>query len=154
MGTTAFDMKDALIAQMKLIPGIYTLLGEDGYIWDSAYSGIQRPRRLLWVGEIVWSDDRFVTYGGPSSNKREEEYNIRVGIEINDGDTEQPAANSKAKAIMQAVENMVNDDYRKFGIGGLVSVGVSPVGLGEGPGGAEGGRAAFLALQVNVRARK
>jgi len=37
---------------------------------------------------------------------------------------------------------------------GIVKIGIVPIGLGEGPGGAEGGRAAFMALQVNVTARK
>jgi len=152
MGTTAFDMKESLITRAKALPALSTLNADDA-IWDSAYSGTYRPRQLLWFGEIVWADDRNVAFGKRPTT-REEEYNIRFGIEINDGDTDQSDANNKAKVIMQAIENMCADDYRLFGIDGLVTVGVVPIGLGEGPGGAEGGRAAFLAAQVNVRARK
>ncbi len=83
-----------------------------------------------------------------------EEYNIRFGIEINDNDDDQSDANAKVKVILEEVETMCASDYRAFGVVGLISVGVVPIGLGEGPGGAEGGRAAFLAAQVNVKARK
>jgi len=151
MGTTAFAMKKALIAQAKLRPALAALEAEDS-IWDSAYSGTARPRQLLWFGEILWTRDENVTFGKPVTT-REEEYNIRAGIEINDSDETQEDANDKAEAIMQDLEAMVND-YRIFGIGSVVSMGVVPIGLGEGPGGADGGRAAFMALQINVRARK
>lgn len=145
-------MKESVIARAKALPAL-SALNDENAIWDSAYSGTYRPRQLLWFGEILWSDDRNVAYGKHPTT-REEEYNIRFGIEINDGDTDQSEANAKAKVIMQAIENMCSDDLRLFGIGGLVSVGVVPIGLGEGPGSAEGGRATFLAAQVNVRARK
>lgn len=151
MGTTAFDMKESIIARAKTLPALSAIA--DDAIWDSAYSGVYRPKQLLWFGEILWSDDRNVAYGKHPTT-REEEYNIRFGIEINDGDDDQTDANNKAKVIMQAIEDMCADDYRLFGIPGLVTVGVVPIGLGEGPGSAEGGRATFLAAQVNVRARK
>jgi hypothetical protein len=151
MGTTAFAMKRSLIEQAKLRPALQELAGMDA-IWDSAYAGAQRDRKLLWFGEIVWVYDRAAAFGH-IPNSREEEYNIRVGIEINDDDDVQADANAKAEAIMQDLEEMVGD-YRLFGIPGLVRVGIVPIGLGEGPGGAEGGRAAFMALQVNVTARK
>lgn len=152
MGTTAFDMKESLIARAKALPEL-SALNADNSIWDSAYSETYRPRQLLWFGEVVWADDRNVAFGKHPTT-REEEYNIRFGIEINDHDTDQSDANAKAKVIMQAIENMCSGDLRDFGIGGLVVVGVVPVGIGEGPGGAEGGRATYIAAQVNVRARK
>jgi hypothetical protein len=153
MGTTAFDIKEALIAQAKLRPAL-SALADDGAIWDSAYSGSTRPRQLLWFGEIVWALDQNVAFGRTPPS-REEEYNIRVGIEINDNDDSQTDANDKAKAIMQDLEDMVGH-YNLFAPAapGLVRIGIVPIGLGEGPGGAEGGRAAFMALQVNVTARK
>lgn len=151
MGTKAFAMKEALVAKAKTLPALAFLDDEDS-IWDSAYSGTQRPRQLLWFGEIVWSYDRAVAFGRTPTT-REEEFNIRVGIEINDNDETQKEANDKAELILQELELMV-DDYRSFGIDGIVTMGVVPIGLGEGPGGAEGGRAAFMALQVNVRVRK
>lgn len=151
MGTTAFAVKEALITQAKLRSAFAPLVAEDA-IWDSAYSGAQRPKQLLWFGEIIWSYDRNVAFG-KLPNMREEEYNIRVGIEINDNDAIQKEANDKAEAIMQELELMMGD-YRSFGVGGIVVIGVVPIGLGEGPGGAEGGRAAFMALQINVKARK
>lgn len=144
-------MKEALIAQSKLRPALLALKNDDA-IWDSSYSGTQRPRRLLWFGEILWTYDQNATFGKLPPT-REEEYNIRIGIEINDGDSTQTEANNKAKIIMQDLEAMVGD-YRIFGIAGLIKVGIVPIGLGEGPGGADGGRAAFMALQVNITARK
>lgn len=154
MGTTAFDMKELLIQQAKLRPNLAHLLDDDA-IWDSAYSGGDRPRQLLWFGEIVWSYDQNVAMGRTPAS-REEDYNIRVGIEINDNDTVQKEANDKAKVIMQDLEDMVGH-YALFASAaprGIVRMGIVPIGLGEGPGGAEGGRAAFMALQVNVTARK
>lgn len=150
-GTTAFAMKRALIAQAKLRTEFSFLLDQDA-IWDSAYSGTQRPRQLLWFGEIIWTYDQSATFGRMPPT-REEQYNIRIGIEINDSDETQEDANVKAELIMQNLENMIGD-YRIFGIPGLVSVGIVPIGLGEGPGNADGSRAAFMALQVNVTARK
>jgi hypothetical protein len=150
-GTTAFEMKRKLIEQAKLRTALVPLNAEDA-IWDSSYSGAQRPRQVLWFGETSWVSDNNASFGR-TPPQRDEEYNIRVGIEINDNDDTQSAANAKAEAIMQDLENMVGD-YRIFGIGGLIRVGIVPIGLGEGPGGADGSRAAFLALQVNVTARK
>lgn len=154
MATTAFDVKDLLIENAKLRPALSALVNDDA-IWDSAYSGTQRPRQLLWFGEIIWAYDQNVAFGRTPAS-REEEYNIRVGIEINDNDTVQAEANAKAKAIMQDLEDMVGH-YELFAAAaprGLVKIGIVPIGLGEGPGGAEGVRAAFMALQVNVTARK
>jgi hypothetical protein len=154
MGTTAFDIKELLIANAKLRPALSDLTNDDA-IWDSAYSSTQRPRKLLWFGEILWAYDQNVAFGRTPAS-REEEYNIRVGIEINDNDDDQSDANAKAKAIMQDLEDMVGhyDLFAAAAPRGLVRIGIVPIGLGEGPGGAEGGRAAFMALQVNVTARK
>lgn len=154
MATTAFEMKRQLIAQALTWPS-FSDLASDSAIWDSAYSGAQRPRQLLWFGEIVWAYDQNVAFGHTPAT-REEEYNIRVGVEINDNDETQTEANEKAEAIMQEVEALVGDP-RLFATAapkGLVKIGVVPIGLGEGPGGAEGGRAAFMAFQINVTARK
>lgn len=153
MGTTAFDMKKTLIAQAKVRPALQDLADDDS-IWDSAYSGTQRPRKLLWFGEITWALDQNVAFGRTPPS-REEEYNIRVGIEVNDNDQIQADANDKVAVIMKDLEDMVGH-YNLFASAapGLVRIGIVPIGLGEGPGGAEGGRAAFMALQVNVTARK
>jgi hypothetical protein len=154
MGTTAFEMKRQLIAQAKLRPALSPLLLDDA-IWDSSYSGTQRPRQLLWFGEIVWAYDQNVMIGHTPAT-REEEYNIRVGIEINDNDPTQSEANAKAETYMKDVEDMVGHSqlFATAAPKGLVRLGVVPIGLGEGPGGAEGGRAAFMAFQINVTARK
>lgn len=150
-GTTAFEMKKALIREAKELTELTELVTND-WIWDSAYSGVARPRKLLWFGEILWAVDRPVAYGKPL-HQREEEYNIRFGIEINDYDQTQTDANDKAEDILMVIEDLARDKAR-FQLNGLVSTGVVLVGLGEGPGGAEGGRAAILAAQVNVKARK
>lgn len=152
-GTTAFAMKRALIREAKTLVSLTELVTND-WIWDSAYSGVARPRKLLWFGEILWTSDRPVTFGRPLT-QREEEYNIRFGVEINDYDQTQTDANDKAEDILQVIEDMVRDRTRFAGDGlQLVTIGVVPVGLGEGPGGAEGGRAAIIAAQVYVKARK
>lgn len=150
-GTKAFQIKRAIITAAKARPGFATLAADDA-IWDSAYSGAQRPRQLLWFGEIVWSYDRNVLFGKTPAT-REEEFNIRAAIEINDNDETQEEADTKAEALMQELEVMIAD-FRQFAIDGIVTMGIVPIGLGEGPGGAEGGRAAFMALQVNVKVRK
>ncbi len=154
MATTAFAMKRKLIEQAKLRPALVDLANDDA-IWDSAYSGTDRPRKLVWFGEILWAYDQNVAFGHTPAS-REEEYNIRLGIEINDNDDSQEDANSKAELIMHDLEDMVGH-YSLFADAaprGIVKLGIVPIGLGEGPGGAEGGRAAFMALQVNVTARK
>lgn len=152
-GTSAFAMKRALIREAKTLTALSELADND-WIWDSAYSGIARPRKLLWFGEILWTSDRPVTFGRTLA-QREEEYNIRFGVEINDYDQTQTDANDKAEDILQVIEDMSRERTRFAGDDlHLVSIGVVPVGLGEGPGGAEGGRAAIIAAQVNVKARK
>ncbi len=150
--TTAFDMKKALIREAKEEPTLTELANND-WIWDSAYSGISRPRKLLWFGEIIWTDDHPVSFGR-TLPQREENYNIRFGIEINDYDPTQTEANDKAEAILSVIEDMARNRGRFADVAGIVSCGVVPVGAGEGPGGAEGQRAAIIAAQVNVRARK
>ncbi len=150
--TTANAMKKSLIERARQLPALQTLADNDN-IWDSSYSGLARPKQLLWFGETVWLSDDNATFG-KGTVSRNEEYNIRFGIEINDDDDSQSDANDKAYAILEEIETMCATDYRLFNVPGLISVGVVPIGLGEGPGGAEGGRAAFLAAQVNVRARK
>jgi hypothetical protein len=152
MGTRAFAMKKALIAATLANPA-FSELAELDSVWDSAYSGVVRPNKVIWFGEIVWTYDQNVVFGGIRPG-REEEFNIRVGIEINDHDDDQTDADDKAEELMVALEEMVSSDYRQYGVDGIVSMGVVPIGLGEGPGGAEGGRAAFMALQINVKARK
>src|SRR4051794_31643505 len=101
-GTTAFEMKRKLIEQAKLRPALSDLALDDA-IWDSSYSGIQRRRQTLWFGETSWVSDENLSMGR-TPPKKDEEYNIRVGIEINDNDDTQSAANVKAEAIMQDLE--------------------------------------------------
>lgn len=150
-GTKAFAIKRALITQAKLLPALATLAAADA-IWDSSYSGTARPKQVLWFGEILWASDQ-VAMVGRTPPSRDEEFNIRFGIEVNDDDDIQSDANAKVETIMQAVEVMAGNS-RLMGVDGIITMGVVPIGLGEGPGGAEGNRAAFLAAQVNVKARK
>lgn len=150
-GTTAFAVKKALVREAKELPELAGLV-EDDAIWDSAYSSIARPRKLLWFGETVWSTDSPVAFG-KTIHSREEEYNIRIGIEINDFDATQTDANGQAEVILSVIEDMVRDKAR-LAVPNLVSTGVSLVGIGEGPGGGEGGRACIVAAQVTIRARK
>jgi len=153
MGTTAFAVKEALVANAKLRPALQDLVDDDA-IWDSSYAGAQRRRKLLWFGEILWTYDQNATMGRTPA-RREEEYDIRAGIEVNDNDATQKEANDKAEAILQDLEDMVGHyDLFAGAAPGLIRIGIVPIGLGEGPGNAEGSRAAFLAIQINVTARK
>lgn len=152
-GTTAFDVKKALVRECREDAALVILLDNNAdYIWDSSYSGQSRPRKVLWFGEVTWSSDDPVTFGKPL-HSREELYNIRMGIEINDYDATQSDANDKAEEILSIVEDLVRDKAR-LQVPNLVSTGVSMVGVGEGPGNAEGGRSTFVAAQVTIRGRK
>lgn len=150
MGTVAFDAKNALVAKALADTGIMTALNNDtSAVWDSSYSGTKRPYRLLWFGETTWENEEPASLG---MLKRVETFNIRMGIEIMENDTTQREANDKAKAVMFAFEAMMRDP-RVLGIAGIESIGVVPVGIGEGPS-ATSGRATLLAAQVRIRARK
>lgn len=144
-GTIAFDVKKALITKVKADSSFASLVAVDA-IWDSSYAGEQRPRQLLWFGEITWEEDV-----PTSSLRRVETFDIRFGIEIHDADDTQTAANDKVETILQALEALIND-YRVLQIGGIESLGVVPIGLGEGAD--TTGRIALFAGQVHVRARK
>lgn len=148
MGTVAFDAKKKIIDLAKNDAAIQAALGTESAVWDSAYSGTNRPRRVLWFGEIAWESETPASLG---NMRREEIFSIRFGIEIMDGDPTQQDANDKAEAVMIAVEELLRDQ-RVLQIGGVTSLGVVPIGLGEGPAGTNG-RASLMAAQVRIVAR-
>lgn len=149
MSTVAFDVKKRLITMAKANAAFAELVAVDA-IWDSAYVDWQRPRKLLWFGEITWETVDVVAMGVPGG-RRAETFNIRIGIEINDADATQTEADDKAEALLVDLENMIQDP-RDVAVAGLQKIIIQPVGLGEGPG--DGGRAALLAAQINVTVRK
>jgi hypothetical protein len=151
MITTAFAMKDAVLRELKLLPELAALLADDA-IWDNGSQDSQRRHRLIWIGEIDWTSDDPATFG-KGTPSREEEYNIRFGIEVNESDATQTDANNKVRDLLGVIETLVNDK-RKFGVAGLITTGVVPIALGEGAASGTGGRAANLAAVINVRARK
>lgn len=148
MGTTAFEVKRQLIAKTIANPA-FSELAADFAVWDSSYSSTDRPHKLIWFGEIQWQNETPASLGG---FKREETYDVRFGIEIHESDETQAAANAKAEVLLIALELMMRDP-RALGIGNLNSIGIVPIGLGEGPDGTEG-RATLFAGQVHVVARK
>lgn len=144
----AFEIKKKLLELSKVDP---TLVAAGVEIWDSAYQGASRPRRLIWFGEIAWEGVDGVTVGGRPGGQRDETFNIRFAIEIHDGDEFQTEANDKAEDYLNALEEMIQD-HRVIGIPGIGILRIVPVGLGEGQQGTTG-RAALLAAQVHVRVR-
>lgn len=148
MGTVAFEVKRKLIEKTQANPA-FAALNTDLAIWDSSYSGTARPRKLIWFGEIAWQNEEPASLG---ALKRLEEFDVRFGIEIHEGDPTQAAATAKAETLLVAFELMMRDP-RVLGIGGIESLGIVPVGLGEGAD-IDQGRAALFAGQVHVRARK
>lgn len=149
MATVAFEAKRKLLQLAAADAAITAALGTESAIWDSAYSGTNRPRRVLWFGEVAWDDEEPASLG---NLKRIENFNIRFGVEIMDGDPTQQEANNKAEAVFIAIEAMVRDP-RALQIGGIESMGVVPIGIGEGPQGTSG-RATLIAAQIRIRARK
>lgn len=154
-GTQAFDVKEKLIELTKANTAIAALEGweEHGEIWDSAYVGADRPRLLIWFGEIVWDREEAVLAGN-STGSREEDFNVRYGIEVHMGDDTQTDANRRMQAIQRELEIMLVDQRVLAVAGGfrIRQVDVRPIGLGEGAD--PSGRAAVLAAQVHVIVRK
>ena len=148
--TVAFEVKKRIIAMTKAAPA-FADLAAAGSVWDSAYVDWQRPRQLIWFGEITWEQVAVVAMGIPGG-RRQETFNIRIGIEISDADATQTEADDKAEALLDALEAMLQDP-RDVAVAGLQKIIIQPVGLGEGPGDG-GGRAALLAAQINVTVRK
>lgn len=152
-GTQAFAVKDKIIAKTKANATITALLTPaDGQVWDSAYVGRDRPRLLIWFGEIIWEDERAVLAGNQTGS-REEEFNVRYGIEAHMGDDTQTAANNRVRDVQQQLEIMLVDQrvLAEDGIR-IRQVDIRPLGLGEGAD--ADGRAAVLAAQVHVIVRK
>jgi hypothetical protein len=151
MGTAAFDVKDKIVALAKADSAIAAALGtESSDIWDSSYSTTTRPRRLLWFGETTWEGEEPATFG--ANLKRVETFEIRFGVEILEGTATQTESNHLARDVFVAVEAMLRDP-RVLQIGGIESLGIVPIGIGEGPAGTNG-RATLMAAQVRIRARK
>jgi hypothetical protein len=144
--TVAFDVKAALLAKTIADPAFADLVAVDA-IWDSAYVGRERPRQLIWYGEITWDED---VPGALGNLMRAEQFNIRVGIEVHEGDETQTIANDKVEVLLNALYEMLRDP-RALGLGNLLSVSAVPLALGEGVEPA--GRAALLAAHIRVRAR-
>lgn len=149
MGTLAFAAKRKLLELANADAAILAALGSEGVIWDSAYSGTNRPRRVLWFGEVAWDDEEPASLG---NLRRIETFNIRFGVEIADGDPTQQESNTKAETVFVAVEALLRDP-RALQIGGIESIGIAPIGIGEGPLGTSG-RATLIAAQIRIRARK
>lgn len=144
--TVAYDLKAAVLAKTIADPAFAGLVAEDA-IWDSAYVTRERPRQLIWYGEIVWDEDRPSSLGGL---RREESFRLRFGIEVHEGDENQTVANNRLETLLNALYEMLRDP-RALGLPNLLEISLVPLAHGEGIDTA--GRAALLAAHIRVRAR-
>lgn len=144
--TIVFDLKAALLAKTIAEPAFAPLVA-DAAVWDSAYAGRDRPRRLIWYGETLWDDDRSAALG---ALRRIESFRLRMGIEVHDGDANQTVANEKVEILLNALYEMLRDP-RALGLPNLVEISLVPIAHGEGS--TPAGRAALLAAHIRVRAR-
>ena len=144
-GTTALLVKKDLFDKMVAAPA---LSGVD--IWYS-YSGGEQgdiPRKVVWLGEIQWTDERSASLG---NLKREEQYQIVLTISISEPGLDQYESNQAAEALMIAVEAILANP-RWTTIPGVYSSGIVPQLLNEGT--TPTGRATILIATVQVTARK
>lgn len=147
-GTTAFDVKQALVDKLRLLPALAEMAA-NGDIWY-AYQGrtSTTPRSFMWAGEIEWRSEEGASLG---ALKREEYYEIVLTIESHMMDATQEEANARVRTFMTVVEAMLRDP-RWSGVPGVFETGLEPKMLGEGTD--PNGRGAILVCTVCVKARK
>jgi len=147
-GTLAFDVKAALVTLLKADAGMQALVPPDDITYGYGNFGAgERPRLMIWVGEIEWDDEISIALG---AQRRDEFFRIMITIEsVTEGDT-QEEANARVKAVMQVIEGLVRDP-RWSGLP-LTQSQIKPQMLGEAPGNTA--YAAMLILSLQVQARK
>jgi len=147
-GTLAFDVKAALVNLFKADAGMQALVPPDDITYGlGGFGAGERPRLLIWVGEIEWDDEVSIALG---AQRRDEFFRIMITIEsANEGDT-QEEANNRVEAVMQAIEVLIRDP-RWSGLP-LKQSQLKPQMLGEAS--SNTGRAAILILSLQVQARK
>ena len=145
--TTAFDAKKALVRVLGEASELADL-ADEGSIWFG-YLGVagQRPREVIWVGEVTWEDEDGAALG---FLRRDETYRIMLTVESHVPGDDQEMANDRVLARATAVEGILKDP-RVLGVPGIYEVGIVPQLLGEGAD--PTGRGAIFVVAVRIRAR-
>lgn len=147
-GTFAFDAKQALVDKIKADTTNFGDLVTADAIWYG-YQGAahERPREVVWIGEIEWDYEVGVGIG---YQRRDEQFRIMITIESHvPGDT-QEQANARVETRMQALEALLRNP-RALGLS-IMEHELKPQLLGEGAD--SEGRGAILVLSLQVKARK
>jgi hypothetical protein len=145
--TTAFDAKTALVGLLRAAPE-FADLGDDG-IWYGYLGGNagQRPREVIWVGEITWDDANGDAVG---FMRRNETYSILLTVESHMPGDDQETANNRVRDRVATLVEVLRDP-RALGVPGITECGIIPQLLGEGAD--PGGRGAIYVVAVRIRAR-
>lgn len=143
--STAFDAKTSLV---NLLRASFPDLAADQAIWYG-YVGQagNRPREVIWVGEITWEDEVGAALG---AFRRDETYRITLTVESHFPGDDQETANARVRDRAGAVEELLKDP-RALSVPGVYECGIIPQMLGEGSDPA--GRGAIFVTFVRVRAR-
>lgn len=145
--TTAFAAKTALVDLLSNAPELADLTPDDiwyGYLGGNAG---QRPREVIWVGEIAWDATDGATLG---YLRRDETYQIMMTVESHVPGDDQAAANGRVASRMSTIVELLRDP-RSLGVPGIYECGIVPQMLGEGAD--PGGRGAMYVVGVKIRAR-
>lgn len=145
--TTAFDAKSALVSLLRTAPEYADLNPDDiwyGYLGGNAG---QRPREVIWVGEIMWDDTDGSAIG---FLRRDETYHIMLTVESHMPGDDQEAANARVSSRVATLVNLLRDP-RALGVAGIYECGIVPQMLGEGAD--PDGRGAMFVVSVKIRAR-
>lgn len=150
VGTLAFDLKEVFVNTLKADS---TLLAIEGMTAEAVTYGYgefgagQRPRLVVWAGEIEWDEE---ISKGLGASRRDEFFRMMITIESFFPNDSQLTANNRVKAVMQRIEAIVRNP-RWSGLPITMSE-LKPQMLGEAP--ADDGRAAVLIMSLHVQARK
>lgn len=143
--TTAFDAKTALVNLLTdAFASDSTLDVWYGYL--AGNSG-QRPREVIWVGEITWDESDGAAIG---FLRRDETYHIMLTVESHLPGDDQVAANERVAARLATVTELLRNP-RALDVPGIYECGVIPQLLGEGAD--PDGRGAIFVSSVRIRAR-
>jgi hypothetical protein len=145
--TTAFAAKTALVGLLRTAPEFADLNPDDiwyGYLGGNAG---QRPREVIWVGEITWDDANGDAIG---FLRRDETYQIMLTVESHMPGDDQETANGRVSARVATLVELLRNP-RALGVQGIYECGIVPQMLGEGAD--PGGRGALYVVGVKIRAR-
>lgn len=145
--TTAFAAKTALVDLLRNAPELADLAPDDiwfGYLGGNAG---QRPRELIWIGEITWDSTDGAAVG---FLRRDENYQIMMTVESHMPGDDQASANERVSGRMATIVELLRDP-RALGVPGIYECGIVPQMLGEGAD--PGGRGALYIVGVKIRAR-